>query len=361
MSHSPRVLFLSNEAGGAATYQAQQIEFLIDHDVDVALCDESPEHTLARLSPQTSTKVQVIQAPLWSDTKQASRCLEDWWPSHGGFVAISNPGIVAKYASVLFAARRQHGFRLACTLHSGMLVMTARRYALEWAVSFLYPRVDCISYVSSYTRSHWQRRYPWMKMAASQVVHNGVTIPNGVEPRAKPEVMRVGFVGRLSPEKDPELFCRIASAAYRNGLPMRFHIWGDGSLFQSLNERFPNGAVHWRGSTSDIGVIYDDIDALLMTSPVENCPYALLEARSFGVPVISAAVGGIPEIVEIGKNGLLARNRTVKSLLDGLTRTHENYATLSRGCVETRYCHAIEVMCKQTWQGFGLKLATPSV
>lgn len=61
-------------------------------------------------------------------------------------------------------------------------------------------------------------------------------------------------------------------------------------------------------------------DVLLMPSRKEGMPMALLEAGHAGLPVIASAVGGIPEVIEGEKNGLLIRSEDVDGLADSMTR-----------------------------------------
>ena len=45
--------------------------------------------------------------------------------------------------------------------------------------------------------------------------------------------------------------------------------------------------------------------AVVLPSLQEGCPYVVLEALSLGVPIVGSAVGGVPDLVRDGKDGLL--------------------------------------------------------
>lgn len=351
-------IWLSNEAGtgGSATSQAQHIAYLADHCADIILVDENPMYTLAKVPTRLSARIRVMQIPLWTDPRSAKDELKQLL-AHGGsaYIVLNNPGVLVRYYDIIASHRRQHKSKIVCTLHGGMLTMTARRYALEWAASLLFPRTDNVTYVSDFTRRYWERRYPWMKWCRANVVHNGVEIPAGVEPRTVGTPLCVGFVGRLLSEKDPDLFCRIAEDAQRRMLPFEFHVFGDGPLGTELRTAFAHVGITWHGVVPKPAEIYSRFDVLLMTSPIENCPYAVLEAKSYGVPVVAPSVGGIPEIVEDGYDGILAKTRTVGDLTAALIDASRLYPQLSQGCIEGRERYEARELCRKTWENRGLQ------
>ena len=50
----------------------------------------------------------------------------------------------------------------------------------------------------------------------------------------------------------------------------------------------------------------------------ENCPFSVMESQLYGTPVIGANIGGIPELIEVGKTGLLFNSGDVEQLCDAI-------------------------------------------
>jgi len=140
-----------------------------------------------------------------------------------------------------------------------------------------------------------QRRLPY----GSVFIRNFV--PDVAPPSPDPLPRSVAFVGRLSPEKGPDLFCELAAQS-RAGLA--WHVYGDGPLRADLQQRFGN-RVQFHGVVPDLTEIWPAIGLLVMPSRFEGLPYAALEALSAGVPLLAARVGGLPEAVIEPKTGWL--------------------------------------------------------
>jgi glycosyltransferase involved in cell wall biosynthesis len=66
--------------------------------------------------------------------------------------------------------------------------------------------------------------------------------------------------------------------------------------------------------------LFQEATIFVLPSYADNFPYALLEAMSSGLPVITTPVGAIPEIVEDGKNGFLIEPGDYKALADRIIR-----------------------------------------
>ncbi len=88
---------------------------------------------------------------------------------------------------------------------------------------------------------------------------------------------------------------------------------------------------HFLSHYQDIVRYYHALDLYIITSRCEGGPKSLLESWATGVPVVSTKVGVAADIIQHGKNGLLAETEDVRSLTDHATELIEN-ASLRDAC-----------------------------
>ena len=133
----------------------------------------------------------------------------------------------------------------------------------------------------------------------------------------------VGTVGRLSPEKGGvDNLIRAVARLREERHEARLLIVGDGPLrveLESLNTSLGSPAI-FAGLRSDVARVLNALDVFVMPSLNEALPIALLEAMSVKLPVVATRVGGIPEVLEDGKNGLLVPPGDVGALEAALRR-----------------------------------------
>ncbi|MEW6125206.1 MAG: glycosyltransferase family 4 protein [Pseudomonadota bacterium] len=132
-----------------------------------------------------------------------------------------------------------------------------------------------------------------------EVIANFVRVPEHAPP--PPSARTVGFVGRFSHEKGPDLFCEIARAAPGD---VAFEMFGDGPMRAGLEQAFGD-RVRFHGLVSDPATIWPRLGLLLMPSRAEGLPLAAIEAMAAGVPVAAARVGALPDVIREGENGWL--------------------------------------------------------
>jgi glycosyltransferase involved in cell wall biosynthesis len=158
------------------------------------------------------------------------------------------------------------------------------------------------------------------------VVHNGVdlqeysaqAVPAGRTRESlglAPDDLLVGFTGNLIPRKGVDVLLRgFARCAARHP---RMHLVIAGAVpvgspvdyrarYEALcHELGVRQRVHFLGFVPDVRSLVVDVDMLVLPSLQEPFGRSIIEAMALGTPVIATRVGGIPEIIEDGRDGLL--------------------------------------------------------
>jgi glycosyltransferase involved in cell wall biosynthesis len=117
---------------------------------------------------------------------------------------------------------------------------------------------------------------------------------------------RVGWVGRLNAEKGPDVL--VEALRHMGEVPVRVSFVGAGPLRQALENRAAAlgvaSRIQWHGVVPGAACLLRAFGAFVLTSRTEGTPIALLEAMAAEVPIIAAAVGGVPDVVS-AKEALL--------------------------------------------------------
>jgi glycosyltransferase involved in cell wall biosynthesis len=128
----------------------------------------------------------------------------------------------------------------------------------------------------------------------------------------------VGSVGRLSTQKSPSDFVRVAEIIHRSKPDAHFVWVGDGPLEQDVRKLSTSlqldSAIHWLGQRSDIQQLLHLFDCLILTSRWEGFPLVVLEAMAAGVPMVATDILGTRELIQHGVNGWLAPARDTEAL-----------------------------------------------
>jgi glycosyltransferase involved in cell wall biosynthesis len=140
----------------------------------------------------------------------------------------------------------------------------------------------------------------------------------------------VVYVGRLSPEKDLDVLMQAFETSVCADTVLTFI--GDGRLSQEVEAFAARSASTGRTVTALGRIAWGDPlfaamranDVLVLPSLTEGLGLVLLEAMSNGVAVVASKVGGIPEIVIDGVNGLLVRPGDAAALAEALNRLADN-------------------------------------
>jgi glycosyltransferase involved in cell wall biosynthesis len=173
-------------------------------------------------------------------------------------------------------------------------------------------------------------------------------IPNGIDPgrvagssqgclRARLAIpdgsIVVGCVGALVTGKGQDVVLR-AVARLAAAKPVHLVLAGSGPEQERLaalaQELGIEDATHFLGNRKDMAQVYRAMDVNVLASRSEAFGLVLVEAGMHGVPSVASAVGGIPEVVEDGRTGLLFPSEDVEGLHRALQRIVADPALRSR-------------------------------
>ena len=163
-----------------------------------------------------------------------------------------------------------------------------------------------------------------------ELIYNGTPVPpdisghDGKDPPLEipQDTVSIGIVGRLSEIKNHFNFLDAAASITKETDNVRFFIVGSGPLRSRLEEYASDKGIQghtvFTGYRADIGEILDQIDISVVSSDSEGLPMVVLESMAAGTPVVSTAVGGIPELVVDGETGILVPPGNPQALSDAI-------------------------------------------
>lgn len=171
--------------------------------------------------------------------------------------------------------------------------------------------------------------------------HKLVIIPNGLFSEAfapvapllpkAPGTVRVGMIGRMNFEyKNQAAFLRAAARVANTFKETEFVLAGDGAFrpkFERMAEEMGLASrVRFLGERNDIPAVLASLDISVVPSISESLPNAVLESMAAGVPVVATRVGGIPDVLEHEKTGLLVPPEDDLQLTEAISRLISNAA-----------------------------------
>jgi len=118
----------------------------------------------------------------------------------------------------------------------------------------------------------------------------------------------IGWVGRLSAEKGPDVL--LDALVNLTDLPVTVSVVGDGPERRALAARAPRFGVEplvrLHGAVPDAGRLFAAFDVFVLSSHTEGTPIVLFEAMAAGVPIVTARVGGVPDVVSSAEAALVS-------------------------------------------------------
>jgi glycosyltransferase involved in cell wall biosynthesis len=133
-----------------------------------------------------------------------------------------------------------------------------------------------------------------------------------------------GYVGRLVPIKHTGLLIRAFAEVHGRQPRARLLVVGDGEcrvdLERLVGELNLTGSVCFTGWQTNLIDVYGAMDVVALTSRNEGTPVALIEAAAAGKAIVATRVGGVSDVVETERTGLLVPDDDLAALVSALER-----------------------------------------
>lgn len=187
-------------------------------------------------------------------------------------------------------------------------------HALKWSKVGLHRRILKGAVARFISPSRWLARWLAVSLDTQQVFHIPLFIPKrpATVRRDSGDVLRLLYVGRLSAEKGVDTLLRGLPLVAGETSGVLLDVVGSGPEERALRALCEDlglsERVRFRGVVppSELDGYYGGASAVIMPSRwVENAPLVAYEAMGSGIPVIASARGGLLELIEPERNGLL--------------------------------------------------------
>ena len=162
--------------------------------------------------------------------------------------------------------------------------------------------------------------------AAGANLHEELWLPHGSP--------IVGNVAALVPHKGQRHFVEAAALVVREVPDARFVIAGEGELRPTLEHLIKHlnleKHVMLAGFRPDVLSVHKGFDIFVMSSITEGLGTSLLDAMACGKPIVATTAGGMPEVVQDGKTGILVPPRNDQAMADAIVKLLKDPALRER-------------------------------
>ncbi len=283
-----KILVVSNAPffGGGETFAAEVLSQL--DGACFAVCDTV---LASRLDPE-----QTIVLPVnhwWSQMRQVKRLIRQ----RGIDTVVLNGGSTIFMAPCL--ARR--GVHIVVYRH------TTNRNVNPWWKRAVYIALLHMSYTFARRVIHVSNHSlgeQKLFRSRSRTIHNGVRDTyHSPETRAEGP-LRVLFLGRVDRSKG--LKETVEAVRRFSAQQATLDVVGTGLMDAWLAGQC-NDQIRAHGFQTEVDRYYSHADLYILLSHFENCPFTVIDAMKWGLPIVASPVGGIPELVREHENGFLVR------------------------------------------------------
>ena len=192
----------------------------------------------------------------------------------------------------------------------------------------LFQYCDAFMVTSEFIKKQWYRQsyaekfkviYPPFNLEKYLAAQERLIEMKSNSRKLKPTIV---FVGRLSEEKGLEPLIQAMFLLKKEVPNINLIIAGTGPLESKLKQQVKkmdlSQNVVFTGFCNNSFELIGQSDVFVLPSRTEGAPIVLIEAMAMGVPIVATKVGGIPELVEDNKIGLLIKDDCPKKIASAI-------------------------------------------
>jgi glycosyltransferase involved in cell wall biosynthesis len=332
--------------GGDCIYM-MELERLLKskgHDVAIFAMDypENQQSEWSKYWPSNMSKIKAFSRPFgdMEVKKKFNALLDDFRPD---VVHLNN--IHTQLSPIIAEIAHTRGIRVVWTLHDSKLVCpcyTCMRDG-KWCEECFSQKISVIkhlcmqggipgAFIGYWELKKWNKERlqevcdlflpPSQFMADTcvkggydknkfRVLCNFIDLKKVETPSFEKEAYYV-YLGRLTKVKGIETLCEVASR-----LSYKLVVIGSGDLEVELRKKYKDSSIEFLGQKNwtEIRPVLEKARFMVIPSEwSENNPLSIIESQSLGTPVLGANIGGIPELIQKGMNGMTFESGNIKDL-----------------------------------------------
>lgn len=226
--------------------------------------------------------------------------------------------------SIICAAARLFGVPYVFQLHSGEFPVFYHQECSRWQRAWVRKTLRDAKVVLALT-TQWQRALQEIEPSARVVVLANPVAALQQLPVLRSEAKNILFLGRINRKKGVYDLIQAMPIVLQAAPHVRLVLAGDGEIAQAHSLAKELGVAHaidlpgWLSDATKQSAL-DAADIVVLPSYFEGLPVCILEGMAQGIPVVSTRVGGIPDVVDNERTGLLVEPGDVAALAQSLIR-----------------------------------------
>jgi len=178
-----------------------------------------------------------------------------------------------------------------------------------------------------------------------------IFLPNGVSgtltkknilPTETTSVPIIGTVANFRPQKDYETLLNAFKILIESGKQYKFWLVGDGPnkphIEKLAKEMEIDRYIRFIGTLANPSEMYHMFSIFVLSTHYEGHPLVILEAMSFGLPIVASRISSIAEIIKDGVNGLLVNPKDPHDMAEAIQKLLTDqlmYVQLSEAALKT--------------------------